>query len=96
MRNPSILILDEATSAVDAITENNIQKSIRQYMKGKTIFIIAHRFSTIMEADKIIVLDKGRIAEIGDHNYLLKKQGFYTNLYFEQFKEKDKYSLAET
>lgn len=96
MRQPSILILDEATSAVDAITENNIQKAIRRHMKGKTVFIVAHRFSTIMEADKIIVLDKGRIIEIGDHNYLLKRQGFYSKLYFEQFKEKNQPSFIES
>lgn len=93
MRNPSILILDEATSAVDAITENRIQKSIRQHMMGKTVFIVAHRFSTIMEADKIIVLERGEIVEQADHDSLLKKQGFYSSLYLEQFKEKDKSSL---
>lgn len=95
LRDPSILILDEATSAVDAITENKIQKAICQYMRGRTVFIVAHRFSTIMEADNIIVLDKGRIVETGDHNYLLKRQGFYSNLYLEQFKESDQCSLRK-
>ena len=94
LRQPRILILDEATSAVDAITENKIQKSICSYMKGRTVIIAAHRFSTIMEADKIIVLDKGEIVEIGNHNYLLNNQSFYSKLYFEQFKEKDQCSMV--
>lgn len=89
IKNPSILILDEATSAVDALTENKIQKSIRGHMKGKTVFIVAHRFSTIMEADKIIILDQGKIVETGNHNYLLKKQGYYSSLYLEQFKKEE-------
>lgn len=93
LRNPSILILDEATSAVDALTENRIQESIRKIMRDKTVIIVAHRFSTIMEADKIIVLDKGKIVETGDHNYLLNKGGFYSNLYFEQFTSPDKEQL---
>ena len=95
IKDPSILILDEATSSVDALTENDIQKSIRQSMTGKTVFIVAHRFSTIIESDKIIVLDKGRIVEIGGHNYLLSKQGFYSSLYLEQFKDEDRASLSK-
>ncbi len=86
-RNPSILILDEATSAIDAMTENKVQQSVSHYLKGRTVFIVAHRFSTIMEADKIIVLEKGEVVEMGDHNYLLERQGFYSSLYFEQFKD---------
>ena len=95
IKDPSILILDEATSSVDALTENDIQKSIRRFMKGKTVFIVAHRFSTIIESDKIIVLDKGRIVEVGDHNYLLNKRGFYSSLYLEQFKDEDRVSLSK-
>ena len=95
IKDPSILILDEATSSVDALTENDIQKSIRRFMKGKTVFIVAHRFSTIIESDKIIVLDKGRIVEVGDHNYLLNKRGFYSSLYLEQFKDEDRISLSK-
>ena len=94
IKNPSILILDEATSSVDALTENDIQKSIRRFMKGRTVFIVAHRFSTIIESDKIIVLDKGKIVEVGDHNYLLNKRGFYSSLYLEQFKDDDRVSLS--
>ncbi|MBU0469727.1 MAG: ABC transporter ATP-binding protein/permease, partial [Candidatus Omnitrophica bacterium] len=91
LRKPSILILDEATSSLDAITENKIQEAVRQYMKDKTVLIVAHRFSSIMEADKIIVVDDGKIVEIGGHNYLLKRQGFYSSLYYEQFKNEDPY-----
>ena len=94
MRRPAILILDEATSALDAITENDIQDAIRRHMKGKTVFIVAHRFSTIMGADKIIVLDHGRIVEMGAHDALLKKHGFYSRLYWEQFKDEDIPSLT--
>jgi len=86
MRNPSILILDEATSAIDAMTENQVQQSVNHHLRGKTIFIVAHRFSTIMEADKIIVLEDGEVVEMGDHKYLLERQGFYSSLYLEQFK----------
>jgi ABC-type multidrug transport system fused ATPase/permease subunit len=87
IKKPSLLILDEATCAIDAMTENLIQKNVKTLMAGQTVFIVAHRFSTIMEADLIIVLDQGRIVEMGTHENLLKKMGFYSNLYFEQFKE---------
>jgi len=96
IKNPAILVLDEATSSVDALTENDIQKSIHQYMLGRTIFIVAHRFSTIMDADKIIVLDKGRIVEIGPHSDLLQNNGFYSKLYFEQFKDKEEFTSHES
>ena len=96
IKDPSILILDEATSSVDALTENDIQKSICRSMKGKTVFIVAHRFSTIIESDKIIVLDQGQIVEMGDHSNLLNKNGFYSNLYFEQFKAEDRAPLLKT
>ncbi|MBN1869181.1 MAG: ABC transporter ATP-binding protein [Candidatus Omnitrophica bacterium] len=95
IKNPSLLILDEATSSVDALTENDIQRSIRRFMKGKTVFLVAHRFSTVMESDKILVLDKGRIVEAGGHNYLLNKRGFYSSLYLEQFKDEDRASLSQ-
>ena len=95
LKNPSLLILDEATSAVDALTENAIQQAIRKRMKGKTVFIVAHRFSTIMDADKIIVLENGRVVDVGDHNFLLKKCDLYSNLYFEQFKEEDQSVLLD-
>ncbi len=81
LSNPEALILDEATSNVDTMTEQRIQKAFLKMMEGRTSFIIAHRLSTIREADLILVMDRGRIVEQGTHNELLKKNGFYTRLY---------------
>ena len=81
LSDPKILILDEATSNVDTMTEQRIQKAFLKMMEGRTSFIIAHRLSTIREADLILVMDKGGIIEQGTHNELLAKNGFYTKLY---------------
>ena len=78
---PPMLILDEATSSIDTRTEIKIQKAFNTLMKNRTTFIVAHRLSTIREADLILVMDKGRIIEQGTHNELLAKNGFYTKLY---------------
>lgn len=78
---PPILILDEATSSIDMRTEFLIQKALERLMEGKTSFIVAHRLSTIREADKIIVMDKGKIVEIGNHTELLQNKGLYYQLY---------------
>jgi subfamily B ATP-binding cassette protein MsbA len=86
VREPSILILDEATSAMDAMTENRIQQVIKGQGKDRTVFIVAHRFSTIMEVDKIIVLEGGRLVASGRHEELLGRSVFYRQLYQEQFK----------
>ena len=75
LKSPSILILDEATSALDSLTEQDIQKALRQVSRNRTTLVIAHRLSTIVDADEIIVLDKGSIAERGTHASLLKKKG---------------------
>lgn len=83
--NPPMLILDEATSSVDVLTEMRIQKAFRAMMQGKTAFIIAHRLSTIRDADRILVLDKGNVAEQGTHTELLAHGGFYAKLYNSQF-----------
>ena len=82
---PPMLILDEATSSIDTRTEMRIQKAFAKMMQGRTSFIVAHRLSTIREADKIIVMNAGHIIEIGSHEELLKKGGFYYNLYNSQF-----------
>ena len=85
--NPYILILDEATSSVDSESEEAIQKATAQLTKGRTAIVIAHRLSTIQSADKIVVLDKGEIKEQGNHNELMKLNGFYRILHDMQFSE---------
>lgn len=80
-KNPSIFILDEATANIDTITEELIQKSVDKLLSNKTSICIAHRLATIVNVDKIIVLDKGRIIEQGNHNDLLKNDGYYARLY---------------
>ncbi|MCX7942279.1 MAG: ABC transporter ATP-binding protein/permease [Dictyoglomaceae bacterium] len=87
LANPKILILDEATSNVDTRTEKYIQSAMLNLMKGRTSFIIAHRLSTIKNADLILVINNGEIIEKGTHEELLKKKGFYYNLYMSQFSE---------
>ncbi len=85
LRNPDILILDEATSNVDTLTEIHVQKAMLELMKNRTSFVIAHRLSTIKNADKIIVINDGKIIESGNHNQLIEKKGFYWELYQSQF-----------
>jgi len=85
LADPRILILDEATSSVDTRTEKKIQDAMVQLMKNRTSLIIAHRLSTIRDADKIVVMDQGRVVEIGSHEELLAKQGKYYELYMTQF-----------
>ena len=85
LTHPPMLILDEATSSIDTRTELQIQKAFDEMMKGRTTFIVAHRLSTIKNADQIIVMDQGHIVEIGNHKELLQKQGYYHQLYYSQF-----------
>jgi ABC-type multidrug transport system fused ATPase/permease subunit len=86
VNNPSILILDEATSSIDSYSEELIQKATEKITKNRTSIIIAHRLATIVNANKIIVMDKGQIVEEGTHQELLKReQGYYKNLYDSQF-----------
>ncbi|WP_018659935.1 ABC transporter ATP-binding protein [Allofustis seminis] len=83
--NPEILILDEATSSVDTRTEVHIQKAMKNVLKGRTSFVVAHRLSTIRDADLIVVMNNGDVMETGNHEQLMAQQGFYASLYQAQF-----------
>ncbi|MCM3441293.1 ABC transporter ATP-binding protein [Metabacillus halosaccharovorans] len=85
--NPSILILDDSTSAVDMTTEFNIQKALKEVMKGRTTFIIAHRISSLKHADEILVLENGLITERGNHEDLIRNNGYYKRIYDIQYKD---------
>lgn len=85
LTNPAVLILDEATSSIDTLTESRVQKAFAKIMKGRTSFVVAHRLSTIKESDIILVMKDGNIIEQGSHDELIAKNGFYTNLYNSQF-----------
>ena len=82
---PPMLILDEATSSIDTRTEIRIQQAFETMMRGRTTFIVAHRLSTVREADVILVMRNGRVVEIGNHDTLLSRNGFYAQLYNSQF-----------
>jgi subfamily B ATP-binding cassette protein MsbA len=94
LTDPRILILDDATSALDSKTEARVQEALEKLMKGRTNFIIAHRLSTIMNADRIIVMDGGQIVDAGTHAELVNRPGVYQNLYNEQFKSAQEQALA--
>lgn len=85
LKNPAILILDEATSALDNTTEIFIQKELEELSKGRTTLVVAHRLSTIKNADEIFVIQNGNIKEKGNHNELLEAKGIYYNLYSSMF-----------
>jgi ATP-binding cassette subfamily B multidrug efflux pump len=88
LADPAILVLDEATSSVDTRTEIHIQEALLRLMEGRTSFVIAHRLSTVRNADEILVINDGEIIERGTHEELLAQRGFYHNLYMSQFKGK--------
>jgi ABC-type multidrug transport system fused ATPase/permease subunit len=95
LKNPPILILDEATAALDSESENLIHDALRRLMRGRTTFIIAHRLSTVMNADRIVVIEAGTICEIGRHPDLLRRSGVYRQLYAEQFRQPQAVLSAE-
>lgn len=92
--NPAILILDDSTSAVDMETEHKIQAAFREVMKGRTTFVIAHRISSVKDADEILVLDRGRVAERGTHAELLQQKGYYRRIYDIQFRDRHRVPVS--
>ncbi len=87
LRNPPILILDEATSSLDMESERMVQMALANLMQGRTTFVIAHRLSTVQRADRIVVLERGRVVEVGRHEALLAANGAYGRLYQMQFQD---------
>jgi subfamily B ATP-binding cassette protein MsbA len=85
LKNAPVLVLDEATSALDTESERHVQAALEALMRGRTTIVIAHRLSTVENADRIVVLDRGRIAETGTHRELLERSGIYDKLYRIQF-----------
>ena len=86
LRDPRLLILDEATSNLDSVSEHHIQAALRPLLRGRTSIVIAHRLSTILAADQILVLDQGRLVDAGSHTELLARGGLYATLYERQFR----------
>jgi ATP-binding cassette subfamily B protein len=89
VKNPPILILDEATSALDSRTEADIQATLEAIERGRTTIVIAHRLSTVVHADRIVVLEAGRVAEQGTHAELLRQGGLYADMWTRQAQERE-------
>jgi subfamily B ATP-binding cassette protein MsbA len=95
LKNAPILILDEATSALDSESESLVQSALHNLMVGRTVVVIAHRLSTVRRADRIVVIEDGRITDIGSHEELMNKLGTYRRLYDLQFVELDSPKMSE-
>ncbi|HNY41737.1 MAG TPA: ATP-binding cassette domain-containing protein, partial [Bryobacteraceae bacterium] len=89
LREPQILILDDALSAVDTVTEERILSRLRTFMAGRTTILISHRVSTVRQANRIVVLDRGRIVELGTHSQLVEQNGYYAELDLRQSLEEE-------
>ena len=89
IKKPSILILDDSTSAVDMITERKIREGLKRYSKDTTVILIAQRITSIMDADRILVMDKGRIVNKGNHNELMNTSEIYQDIYYSQIGKED-------
>ena len=96
LQNPEILILDEATSALDTVSERLVQAALDDLSRDRTTLVIAHRLSTVQKADQIAVLDQGQVVEIGTHEKLLQKGGYYSRLYSMQFSDRPNKNLIQT
>ena len=94
LKKPAIVILDDTTSAIDMETEAQIQKALSNVAEKCTVFVIAHRISSVMKADKILVLDNGRIVEQGNHEELIQKKGYYYTVFNHQYGEFDNFKNA--
>jgi ATP-binding cassette, subfamily B, bacterial MsbA len=90
LKNAPILLLDEATSALDSESERHVQRALKTLMRGRTTLVIAHRLSTVIDADLIYVLRDGQVAEQGSHAELLRRGGLYAHLYTQQFAEQER------
>ena len=93
LKRPSMILLDEATSSLDTKTERSIQNGLQTICAGRTTLIVAHRLSTVIHADRILVLSDGQIIEKGTHQDLLSKNGFYASMWQEQLENKDNQEL---
>ena len=95
IKNPPILVLDEATSALDSKTEDSILSTLDRLARDRTTITIAHRLSTVVNSDTILVLDEGRVAEIGTHQQLLERGGLYSDMWFRQAAERSEEEAAQ-